>query len=323
MEEKFNHFDEHGNAIMVDVSEKRETERIAVASGKIRVNQGVMDAIVNGTAKKGDVLGVARVAGIMGVKQTSSLIPMCHPLLISKCTVDFEVDQEEGIIKVICTVKICGKTGVEMEALTGVQVTLLTIYDMCKAMDRGMEMFDIHLEHKDGGKSGVYRRQEKKCPIFAVSGIKNSGKTTFLEGIIPLFVEKGLKIGVIKHDGHTFEPDVRGTDSDRLRRVGAEAVAVYCDTHYMLVEKKNVDYEKLAKQFQDVDLVLVEGAKNSKLPKIEIVRRECSEQMVCDRETVIAVATDSFLEFGAEKIGIGDYEEAVRLILAHVRERDE
>lgn len=159
MEAKFNHFDEHGNAVMVDVSEKAETNRIAVASGKIRVNQDVMQAIVNGTAKKGDVLGVARVAGIMGAKQTSSLIPMCHPLMLNKCTVDFELEPEAGIIQAVCTVKVCGKTGVEMEALTGVNVTLLTIYDMCKAMDRGMELFDIHLERKEGGKSGVYTRE--------------------------------------------------------------------------------------------------------------------------------------------------------------------
>ena len=130
---EWNHFDENGNAVMVDVSEKEITERIAVASGKIRVNDAVMSAIVNHTAKKGDVLTVARVAGIMGTKQTSNLIPMCHPLCLNKCTVDFEVKETENIIKALCTVKVSGKTGVEMEALMGVNVALLTIYDMCKA----------------------------------------------------------------------------------------------------------------------------------------------------------------------------------------------
>ena len=131
---EWNHFDENGNAVMVDVSEKEITERIAVASGKIRVNDAVMSAIVNHTAKKGDVLTVARVAGIMGTKQTSNLIPMCHPLCLNKCAVDFEVKEAENIIKALCTVKVSGKTGVEMEALMGVNVALLTIYDMCKAM---------------------------------------------------------------------------------------------------------------------------------------------------------------------------------------------
>ena len=118
-------------------------------------------AVKSGNVKKGDVLGVARVAGIMGVKRTSELIPMCHPLPIQKCSVDFETDEDAGVIRVFCTVKTEGKTGVEMEALTGVQVTLLTIYDMCKAIDKHMVMSDIHLEEKTGGKSGDFRFEEK------------------------------------------------------------------------------------------------------------------------------------------------------------------
>ena len=157
MGENFTHFDDQGNAVMVDVSEK-VTHRVAVASGIIRVNEDVMDAILNQKVKKGDVLGVARVAGIMAVKQTPHLIPMCHMLLISKCSVDFEIDKERLEIKAVCTVKVEGKTGVEMEALTGVSVTLLTIYDMCKAIDKRMEMTDIRLESKEGGKSGLFVR---------------------------------------------------------------------------------------------------------------------------------------------------------------------
>ena len=156
--EKLNHFDEHGNAVMVDVSEKNITARTAVASGQIQVSREVFDAIVHGTAAKGDVLGVARVAGIMAAKQTSSLIPMCHPLMISKCQVDFELDEENLAEKAICMVKVSGKTGVEMEALTGVSVTLLTIYDMCKAVDKGMEINEVHLLRKSGGKSGLWER---------------------------------------------------------------------------------------------------------------------------------------------------------------------
>lgn len=152
------HFDEQGNARMVDVGEKQETDRIAVAHGIIHVNEAVYDAITHGTAKKGDVLGVARVAGIMGAKRTSDLIPLCHVLLLTKCTVDFVLHDEIQAVEAVCTVKTYGKTGVEMEALTGVQVTLLTIYDMCKAMDRGMVINDVCLLKKDGGKSGLYER---------------------------------------------------------------------------------------------------------------------------------------------------------------------
>lgn len=153
---EFTHFDRKGNAVMVDVSEKPVTSRTAVAQGSIMVNPEIMAAVIGQTVKKGDVLGVARVAGILGVKQTSTLIPMCHPLSISKCGIDFEIDQETNKITAICTVKIDGKTGVEMEALTGVSVALLTIYDMCKAIDKQMELTDIHLVKKTGGKSGEF-----------------------------------------------------------------------------------------------------------------------------------------------------------------------
>lgn len=157
MGEGFTHFDEKGNAVMVDVSGKQPTFRTAVATGYIVVGPEIMRAVSAGNVKKGDVLGVARVAGIMGVKKTSSLIPLCHPLPIQKCSVDFELDQEKSRIHVYCTVKTEGKTGVEMEALTGVQTALLTIYDMCKAIDKHMVMSDIHLVEKTGGKSGDFR----------------------------------------------------------------------------------------------------------------------------------------------------------------------
>ena len=155
---EWNHFDKSGNAVMVDVSGKEVTVRTASATGTIRVNEEIMDAVVHGNVKKGDVLGVARVAGIMAAKQTWSLIPMCHPLCIRKCTIDFETDVEKSEIRVISTVKVEEKTGVEMEALTGVSVALLTIYDMCKAIDKSMVITDVRLEEKTGGKSGTYRR---------------------------------------------------------------------------------------------------------------------------------------------------------------------
>ena len=156
------HFDEDGNAIMVDVSGKETTLRTAIAKGRIIVGEQVLDAVIKHEVKKGDVLGVARVAGIMAVKQTSSLIPMCHPLYISKCTLDFEVDKETSSIIAICTTKTQGQTGVEMESLTGVTVALLTIYDMCKAIDKTMEITDVHLVKKSGGKSGEFTNRRAK-----------------------------------------------------------------------------------------------------------------------------------------------------------------
>lgn len=156
MEEKLTHFDGEGNAWMVDVGDKAETDRIAVAHGKIYMNSTVFHTVKSGTAKKGDVLGVARVAGIMGAKKTSELIPLCHVLLLTKCSVEFIYHEDELAVEAVCTVKTYGKTGVEMEALTGVNIALLTIYDMCKAMDRGMRISDICLLKKDGGKSGLY-----------------------------------------------------------------------------------------------------------------------------------------------------------------------
>ena len=152
----FSHFDDKGNARMVDVSEKEITHRVAVAEGVIAVSREVMDAIIGRKVKKGDVLTVAQVAGIMGTKKTSELIPMCHPLSLTNVTVTFEVNEDSCEIKAICQAKTDGKTGVEMEALHGVSVALLTIYDMCKAISKRMVMKDIRLMTKSGGKSGEF-----------------------------------------------------------------------------------------------------------------------------------------------------------------------
>lgn len=159
---EFNHFDKNGNAVMVDVSGKEPTYRTAVAQGKILVSEEILQTVLEQKAKKGDVLGVARVAGIMAVKQTSSIIPMCHPLMIQKCSVDFQVLLGEQAIQAVCTVKTEGKTGVEMEALHGVSAALLTIYDMCKAIDKKMVIRDIHLVEKTGGKSGDFHFSSQK-----------------------------------------------------------------------------------------------------------------------------------------------------------------
>ncbi|MDF2822093.1 MAG: moaC [Clostridiales bacterium] len=157
MEEKLTHFDQSGNAIMVDITKKDMTEREAIAKGSIKVNQKVYEHIVNKDIDKGDVLGVARIAGIMATKRTSDLIPLCHPLMLTNSTIDFELNEIDHIITVYCTTKLTGKSGVEMEALTGATITLLTIYDMCKALDKSMEITSVYLVEKTGGKSGIYK----------------------------------------------------------------------------------------------------------------------------------------------------------------------
>lgn len=150
------HIDANGNAHMVDVSAKSETARTAVAEGWIRVGPAVASAVQQGLLAKGDVLSVAQLAGIMGAKRTADLIPLCHPLPLSHCSVVFTL--EEDSIRAECTARTVNRTGVEMEALTGVSVALLTVYDMCKSMDKGMEITGVRLLEKTGGKSGTYSR---------------------------------------------------------------------------------------------------------------------------------------------------------------------
>lgn len=156
MGDKLTHFDKDGNAVMVDVTKKEKTERVAIAIGKVKTSKETITLIKNGEIGKGDVLGVARVAGIMAMKKTSDLIPMCHSIMINGCSIDFEIDEENSEIIITGTSKIFEKTGVEMEALTGVSVAALTIYDMCKAVDKRMIIDDIHLVKKTGGKSGEF-----------------------------------------------------------------------------------------------------------------------------------------------------------------------
>jgi len=150
------HFDAQGQAHMVDVGAKSSTRRIAVATGRIDMLPATLALIASGTAKKGDVLGIARIAGIQGAKKTSELIPLCHPIGLTRVAVDFEVLSAESAVVCTATAETIGQTGVEMEALTAVQVALLTIYDMCKAVDRGMTMNGVTLLEKHGGKSGSF-----------------------------------------------------------------------------------------------------------------------------------------------------------------------
>ncbi len=156
MTEKLTHFDERGAARMVDVGAKSETHRTATAAGFIRMLPATLEIVASGTAKKGDVLGVARIAAIQAAKKTSELVPLCHPVPLTSVNVEFMLDRKASRIECRATVECTARTGVEMEALTAVQVGLLTVYDMCKAVDRGMTMEEIRLLEKHGGKSGSY-----------------------------------------------------------------------------------------------------------------------------------------------------------------------
>ena len=155
---RFTHFDEEGRAQMVDVGAKASTKRTATAKGAVVMAPETLAMIVEGRAKKGDVLAVARLAGIMAAKRTSELIPLCHPLMLSNVSVDL-IPVEPDRVEIVATVKLSGQTGVEMEALTAVSVAGLTVYDMCKAVDRSMRITDVRLTHKAGGKSGEYRAE--------------------------------------------------------------------------------------------------------------------------------------------------------------------
>ena len=156
---KFTHLDEDGNAVMVDVTDKDISERTATAKGSVVMSAETMALILDGGVKKGDVLSVAQLAGIMGAKKTPDLIPLCHPLALTSVKVDLTCDSERGAVDITATCKLTGKTGVEMEALTAVSVAGLTVYDMCKAVDKGMQLIDIRLVHKAGGKSGTFEAE--------------------------------------------------------------------------------------------------------------------------------------------------------------------
>jgi cyclic pyranopterin phosphate synthase len=153
---EFTHFDGRGNAHMVDVGQKNATERMAIAKGCVWMQAATLDLIQSGGAKKGDVLGVARLAGIMGAKRTSDLIPLCHPLPLSSVNLELSCQEDPPRVEIAATCKMAGQTGVEMEALTAVSIAALTVYDMCKAVDRTMRIGDIRLTHKSGGKSGTF-----------------------------------------------------------------------------------------------------------------------------------------------------------------------
>jgi len=158
---KLTHFDPSGNAYMVEVGHKQETHRVAVAAGRIVMQPSTLALILQGAAAKGDVLGVARIAAIQAAKRTAELIPLCHPIALTRVAIDFEIDQDASAVECRATVETFGRTGVEMEALTAVTLGLLTIYDMCKGVDRGMRFEQVHLLEKKGGRSGPWLASQR------------------------------------------------------------------------------------------------------------------------------------------------------------------
>jgi len=322
---KLTHFDASGQAVMVDVGGKDLTRRTAMAGGFISLSAEALETVEKGTAAKGDVLGLARVAAIMAMKRTAELIPLCHHLNLEHCAADFEIDRPRRRIHLICTVKLGGRTGAEMEALTGVSVGLLTIYDMCKSLDKAMEIGGVRLISKTGGRSGCFtaRKPAGGPAVLAVSGVKNSGKTTLIEKLIPWLSEKGFRCAVIKHDGHDFSPDVEGTDTHRFLAAGAEGIGIFSAAKAMLVQAGGgVDETVLARHFEHLDLILLEGFKSSGYPKIEVLRGAVSSGPVCAPETLLALATD--LPLNLEGVNIchpDNIERLGELVAANIRKK--
>lgn len=322
--DELTHVDAKGEVRMVDVSDKAETHRIAIAEGTILMHPETQAMVLQDRAKKGDVLACARVAGIMAIKRTSDIIPMCHPLLITKSKCDIEPiapagtpaeDVPEGWaparadgqvgFHVLVTAGVTGKTGIEMEALTGASAACLTIYDMCKAVDRGMEIVDVRLLHKEGGRSGVWDRAERQAaaveaagvdgnaptcapaavapaptpavPAIAFIGYQNSGKTTLVEKVIAELTRRGLRVGSLKHHGHHgFDIDVPAKDTWRHHQAGSKHVGLICATRWAEYadtrEEDEMPARELLSRYNDVDVVIIEGYKTEGFDNIVVAR---------------------------------------------------
>lgn len=317
--DELTHVDAKGEVRMVDVSDKAETHRIAIAEGTILMHPETQAMVLQDGAKKGDVLACARVAGIMAIKRTSDIIPMCHPLLITKSKCDIAPIAPAGTpadetpegwaparpdgqvgFHVLVTAGVTGKTGIEMEALTGASAACLTIYDMCKAVDRGMEIVDVRLLHKEGGRSGVWDRAERQVaaveavaadgaapaaiapaapavPAIAFIGYQNSGKTTLVEKVIAELTRRGLRVGSLKHHGHHgFDIDVPAKDTWRHHQAGSKHVGLICATRWAEYadtrEEDEMPARELLSRYNDVDVVIIEGYKTEGFDNIVVAR---------------------------------------------------
>ena len=324
------HVDERGDVRMVDVSEKAVTHRVALAEGSILMHPETQAMVLEDRAKKGDVLACARVAGIMACKRTSDIIPMCHPLNLTKTKVQIEPIPAAGDgirpdgrvgFHVLVTCGVDGKTGIEMEALTGVSAACLTIYDMCKAVDRGMEIVDVRLLRKEGGRSGVWERacdeqggaaegdlpaetqdERAAAPAIAFVGYQNSGKTTLVEKVIAELAARGFAVGSVKHHGHHgFDIDVPGKDSWRHAQAGSRHVGLICETRFAEYADtaEELPVERMLERYTDVDVVIVEGYKAAGLPSVVVARsgvdrlRNESSLALADESTLAIACNDA------------------------------
>ncbi len=311
----FNHFDRDGRAIMVDVSAKSRTMRTAVASARVLMRTQTLQAILDGDTRKGDVLGVARLAGISAGKKTPDLIPLSHPLSIHHAAIDFACDPARGSITVSATVRAYERTGVEMEAMVSASLAALTIYDMCKGVDKGIRVEEVRLEFKEGGKSGTFRRSDKvhEGPaVISFCGWSGSGKTTLVEQVIAQLAARGYRVGALKHDGHRFDIDRPGKDSWRMARAGAVVTAI-CDSEKQAVIRRHeqvpTPQEMIAAYLRDVDLVIIEGWKKDAPNRIEVHRRELGKEPLCLQEAdddYIGIATDTAVATDLPRFDIDD-----------------
>ncbi|SHF26486.1 cyclic pyranopterin phosphate synthase [Caloramator proteoclasticus DSM 10124] len=217
------HFNEEGRARMVDVGEKDDTKRIAVARGYIEMKKETLEAIKQGTIKKGDVLAVAQVAGIMGAKKTSDIIPMCHNIFLSGCDIEFQIDEEKSRVYITAKAKTVGKTGVEMEALTAVSTAALTIYDMCKAIDKEMIIGDIKLIEKKGGKSGHFVRSDLKMgKVVSVNVSEKKGVVKNPVNEIELVEDFGVKGDAHAGKWHRQVSLLAEESIDKMKKMGLD-----------------------------------------------------------------------------------------------------
>lgn len=318
----FNHFDSQGRAIMVDVSAKNKTMRTAIATARVIVSKQTLQAILDGGNHKGDVLGVARLAGISASKKTSDLIPLSHPLAIHHAAIDFQCDHTNGEILVTATIRAFERTGVEMEAMVSASLAALTIYDMCKGTDKAIRIENVALEFKEGGKSGTFRRAKEvgSPPVVSFCGWSGSGKTTLVEKVIFQLTQQGIKVGAIKHDGHQFEMDKEGKDSWRMSQAGA-VTTVICDNSQQATFRR-LDHplspcDVISKEFDDVDLVIIEGWKEDAPNRIEVYRQQNGRQPLCvGSETgFIAIASDTKVMMGLPQLDLNKPETVTNFII--------
>ncbi len=314
---EFTHFNQSGRAKMVDVGGKQNTNRIAIAQAVVNMQPETLVAIQKGGVKKGDVLAVAQVAGVMAAKHTSAAIPMCHPLMLTAVDFSFSFDSEAARVVVECAVKTNGQTGVEMEAIHGASVAAMTIYDMCKAVDRWMTISEIRLMEKRGGKTGHVRRRQ--VPVVCIaSGCSKTGKTTLMENLIRKLSGRGYRVGAIKGDCHGFEIDVPGKDTWRFTQAGAKATAIIGPDQWALMQKTGdkMTLSSAAEKVEGVDLLLVEGFKRAGRPVIEVVRREKGTQLATSGDNLVAVATDvTELEVDVPVFSLDDYDLVAEFII--------